>query len=485
MLVLLFAMLIIPTILMGATFPVVTRIISRDLQTVGNQVGRAYALNTVGSILGSLAAGFLLLPVLGLQITLYVLFGMNMILAAILFAGGTRASARWILVPLSLCVLFPFCFERATGWHLPDLLVRKISKAEEVLEVTEGITGTAWTTKSPLFGAKLWENRIIISRTGPGSFPVQGFIPLLLHRSIPRNVLGLCFGGGVSAHAGILFPEVQQFDFVDISEKNVELALRHFPHNSALKDDSRVRFIIDDAHNFLKFTRTRYDLILMDPNPPTLSFRCATLYTREFYQQAKGRLAEGGYFSQVLPLNHMSEKETLDVMRTFSSVFDHCLLWWNGVDPVMIGSNREFALDLRQISSRLDRPAVQRYVREYSGTARYHLLGHFLSGLLLTTERFREAAAHGSVLTNDLTALEFSTGREIDASNALRIYRNLSPWADIRAVLTGFSDADQYAEQMAVQREYLMGLLYNMLRRHGQGGRNEPIREQASSGDAA
>jgi spermidine synthase len=466
-LVLLSVMLVIPTLFMGATFPLVTRIISRELQTVGRQVGRAYALNTAGSILGSFAAGFIFLPFLGLQTTLYILFGMNMIIAAVLTAKGTRASRALAFIPLFLCVLFPAVFERAAGWHLPHTLVEKISRGEEILEVSEGVTGTAWTTKSPL-GTKLWENRVIISRTGPGSFPVQGFIPLLIHRSIPRNILGLCFGGGVSAHAGILFPEVQQFDFVDISGKNIELALNHFPHNNRLKEDSRVRFFIDDAQNFIRYAKARYDLIFMDPNPPTLSFRCAVLYTREFYQRAKERLAEGGYFSQVLPLNHLSEKETLDVMRTFSSVFDHCLLWWNGMDPVMIGSNKEFALDLRQISDRLDRPIVQKYVKEYSGTVRYHVLGHFLSGLLLTTERFREVAGPGSLLTNDLTSLEFSTGRHIDASSAVRIEQHLSPWADIRAILRELHGADQYAEQMGVQRQYLMRLLFNMLGRHGQ-----------------
>ncbi len=460
---LLLALLIMPTVLMGATFPTIARIITTDVSRVGCEIGKAYALNTIGSILGTLAAGFLFLPLLGLQVTLYLLFGANMLLAMILIAAEAEWK-YWSPVPVAACLLLPVSLHYGLHGYLPDLLVKRISRGEQILEVEEGITGTTWATNSP-FGMKLLENRVVISRTGPGSFPIQGYIPIVLAPRIPRSVLGLCFGGGVSSHAGTLFPEVERFDFVDISKENIRIALNNFVHNKGLSADSRVRFVIDDAYNFVKYATNRYDLILMDPNPPTLSFRCAVLYTKEFYQLARARLTGEGYFSQVVPLDHMSELEMMSVMRTFSSVFEHCVLWWNGVDPVMIGSRRPFCFDLREVSERLERPLVQKYVAEHSAGARYHLLGYFLSGFLLTDNGFRRVAAEGRLLTTDLTPLEFSTGRAVTPASVERIQRNLSSWIEIRGLIANVPDIDQHAEQIEGQRTYLMRMLYTMVMR--------------------
>ena len=280
LLALVFLLLILPTILMGATFPTVARIVTTDVRNAGREIGKAYAFNTVGSILGTLAMGFFFLPLLGLQVTVYALFAVNMLLAAILIAADGDWK-YWSPVPVVACLLFPLGLQYGFHGHLPELLVEKISQGEKILEVEEGITGTTWATSSP-FGMKLFENRVVISRTGPGSFPIQGYIPMVLAPRVPRSVLGLCFGGGVSSHAGTLFSEVERFDFVDISKENVRIALNNFAHNRGLRTDPRVRFVIDDAYSFVKYTRNTYDLILMDPNPPTLSFRCALLYTREF-----------------------------------------------------------------------------------------------------------------------------------------------------------------------------------------------------------
>ena len=460
-LTLLFALLIIPATFMGATFPAVIKIIATELRTVGKQVGKAYALNTAGSILGSLAAGFFFFSFLGLQSTLYILFGMNMMLAAVLLVASRRyISPYWGIIPLCLCFLFPMSLKYSLDSHLPELIVHEISKKEEVLEIGEGITGTTWATRSNHFDSvMLLENRVTFSSTDSISFLAQGHIPLLLTPKIPRSVLGLCFGGGLSHYAGRLYPEIDRFDFVDISKVNIDMALKHFPQNEGLKDDPRARFIIDDAFNFVKYAKRKYDLIISDPNPPTISFRCAALYTREFYKLARERLTDGGYFTQTVPLAHLSYVEIMSVMKTFESVFKNCMLWWNGLDPVMLGSNREFSLDIREISKRLNRPLIQKSLKEYSDVVGYNVLSHFLSGFLLTSEDFKLVAANGTVYTNDLTRLEFSTGKNVNVDSVLRIRTNLSPWIEIIRNYIGFPNSGLDIAQLTNRREYLMGIL--------------------------
>ena len=465
-LLVLFSLLIIPSILMGAVFPVVIKIIISETRIAGERIGQAFAVNTIGSILGSLTAGFLFFMIMGLQAALYILFALNMIMAGVLIASERSPSIKHLFfIPVLICLLFPVIIEFSSKGALPERIVAEISRYEEVLEIKEGITGTSWAAKSKLADVvRLVENRVVFSKTNSASFVIQGFIPQLLTVQIPRNVLGLCFGGGLSYYAGRLFPEIKHFDFVDISKKNMDLALKYFPQNKGLKDDQRVNFIVDDVYRFVKYTENRYDLIIMDPNPPILSYRCAALYTKEFYELAQKRLNEKGFFTQVLPLKHMSDTETVNVMKTFSSVFENCLMWWNGFEPVMIGSNRAFQFDVREIRMRINRPEINRPLEKYSKEADYTRLSHFLSGLLLITEDFRKIAAAGIIYTNDLNKLELSSFNNINANNITRIHGNLTPWSDAKNIFYGLSNFDQYTAQLSARREYLMKILYRKYR---------------------
>jgi hypothetical protein len=284
---------------------------------------------------------------------------------------------------------------------------------------------------------------------------------MLIAPRIPRDVLGLAFGAGLSYRGVRLFPEVRRLDFVDISKDNVEVALRHFPENAGLKDDPRARFIVDDAYSYVKYNDARYDLILMEPTPPRYSYQTAALYTREFYELARRRLAESGCFAQVLPLNDLSPEETASVMRTFSSVFAHCLLWRNGWDCLMLGGDQEFRLDLLAISERLKRPEVQRTLRECAPLVdSFYVLDNFLSGLLLADEGFRNAAASGTVYTDDRAGLRFTTGRNVSTGNIRNIHSHLSPWREMRKLFGEFPGFDKKEPLLTVKRQYFMALLY-------------------------
>jgi spermidine synthase len=458
----LFALLFIPAVLMGATFPVVTKIIATDVPSVGRRVGKAYASNVAGSIAGLLAAGFFMFPSLGLQGAVYILFGMNMVLASILLlADGNPMARRWSPVPPALAAVVLLFIIYGPGKKLMDIVLPKtLGPSEAIVEVREGVTGMSWATRSEDYGVVLWDNGTAISKE-LASFQNQGFIPLLIAPHIPRSVLGLAFGGGLSYYASGLFPEIEKIDFVDISRENIEVALKHFSENEWIGNDARTRFFIDDAYSFLKYTENTYDLILMEPTPPMLSFRNAALYTKEFYELAGNRLTEVGLFGQVLPLGNMSDIETRSVVRTFSSVFTQCLLWWNGFDTVMIGSNREFKLNLEEIQKRLSRPTVRTSLEKYSEGVDYHRIDNFIAGLLLTTKGFKRVAAGGTVYTDDLCELEFSTGMHVTLENMRWIHANQSPWAEVKGLLAKVHGANLDKDRVLAWREYLFGILYD------------------------
>src|SRR5207244_7209557 len=83
--------MIAPTVLLGALFPLVVRIVSsRKLgRRTGRTVGDAYAANTVGAIAGSFASGFILIPWLGLLGSLRLCVALNFVVAAAAFSASS------------------------------------------------------------------------------------------------------------------------------------------------------------------------------------------------------------------------------------------------------------------------------------------------------------------------------------------------------------------------------------------------------------
>ncbi|MGD0093231.1 MAG: hypothetical protein ABSE73_25230, partial [Planctomycetota bacterium] len=169
----------------------------------------------------------------------------------------------------------------------------------------------------------------------------------------------------------------------------------------------------------------------------------------------------GGFFCQVLPLKDLSPEETASVMRTFAAVFAHCLLWRNGWDCLMLGSAQEFQLDWRTVAERLQRPAIQQTLRQCAPTIdKFYILDNFLSGLLLAGEDFRQAAAGGTIYTDDRPGLRFTTGRNVTTGNIRAIHGHLTPWRELRKLFVSFPGFEAKESVLTMKREYFMALLY-------------------------
>src|ERR1044071_3602291 len=81
-----FVLLVFPTLLMGATLPVLSRFFVRSFSDLGRRVGDLYATNTLGAVLGCAFAGYVFIPMLGMRKTVYVAAGINIIIAVIILA---------------------------------------------------------------------------------------------------------------------------------------------------------------------------------------------------------------------------------------------------------------------------------------------------------------------------------------------------------------------------------------------------------------
>ena len=466
-----FLALLPPFMVMGGSFPVITRALGKTPQNIGRAASRAYAVNTLGSLGGSLLTPFVLLPLLGLNGTLIAFLACGLLCAAAVPVAfrqsdgrpqsGSRirtALAAVTCLPLLLLIGF-MSFASSTGSGDPVVsILERMKGSGEITEIRQGVLGTNWAVKTPRNQTVLYENLVAFSRGGSPSFIVQGFIPLLLMEKTPESILGLCFGGGLTYRATQFFPDIRRIDLVDISAGNVDMALRLMEGNDSLKKDPRVRFHIDDAFSYVKYSDRQYDLIQIDSNPPFYSHNCAILYSREFYDLCRSRLSSQGKFTQVLPIKQLTADEMQSILHTFSSAFPHVMLWWNALDPLMIGSNEPITVDPTVIEKHLELPGVAEALQQFSGEAKYDTLGHFLSGMLFMDGDFRSAGQSGGMNTVDKNYLEYSYDPSISLENADILKKHLTPWDKAYEASHDSAIFKTYAPQLSARRNFLVGI---------------------------
>ena len=87
-----FALLLVPTTLMGGTLPVLSRFVAGSLSELTFRVGWLYSINTFGAVAGTFLTGFVLLPHLGMQATTFVAVALNFTIFAVAYALSRRES---------------------------------------------------------------------------------------------------------------------------------------------------------------------------------------------------------------------------------------------------------------------------------------------------------------------------------------------------------------------------------------------------------
>jgi spermidine synthase len=393
--VLLFGFLLGPTLLLGASFPLVTKIYARSLNRVGRSIGTAYALNTVGAILGSFVAGFVLIPFLGKAEGLRWVCGLQLTvaLAGLLFVArhhlpatpdreraGSKGLLRWVFVGL-LFVMAGLSLYRFPDWS-PQLL--SYGRYHYFGDMVGDLLTTGWVRA-------LWQGKAILSRHEAGREVVfygdglAGFttvekaidslgtvkftllnsgkpdasshgdrstqtllahVPLLFHPH-PEKVMVLGLASGMTAGEVLHYP-VKQLDILEINPEVVKACAFFTQWNNGCLTDPRSRIIVQDGRNHLALTRERYDVIISEPSNPWMA-GLANLYTRECFLDARSRLRDGGIFVQWIHSYEMNWSTFAMAGRTFCDVFPQSLMMrtLTGLgDYLLIGFKGQARLDL-------------------------------------------------------------------------------------------------------------------------------------------
>ena len=406
-----FAIMLAPTLLMGALFPVVSRINTPRLGRLGRGVGDAYAVNSLGAIAGAAVTGFALVPAFGTEGAFKVL-GLVNVGAGLVVLGlhqrhrplrrNKAVAAAALALSVAALVLAP-----------RDVLRRILEPRRpgaELVFYREGREGVVTVAAEPGY-REMRFNRGSQVPTDYSSFQVfrlLGHLPLLLHED-PREVLVVALGGGIALGA-VARHDVTRVECVEMVPDMVAAARQEYGtfngHVLDRLEERPIHISFDDGRNHLLASGRRYDVITGDATHPG-STDSWILYTRDFYELCRSRLKEGGLFVQWLPFHGLLVDDFRTVLRTFGSVFEHATLWRTNHYSVMVGTAGPLRVDLAELESRYDR----REVRESLEEADLGTPLDVLSCFLLDEDSFAAYVGEGPVNSDDHPHLSFASRR--------------------------------------------------------------------------
>src|SRR5438309_1418078 len=428
---------LVPAIGMGMTFPLLTDLVAPGGSARGEDVGRAYALNTMGSIAGAVLTGFLLVVTFGTDLTLrlglVVSAAAALALAALAARGVAERSDQHRQLRarvLGAGVLASAGLVAALG--APRWSTRLIDLGPAIY-AREPMDRAAVETFLGHRGARQLAYRegrnatVSVWESGPGrSLKVNGKADASDHGDMDTEImLGLApvaarpqatralvigYGSGVTARVLADVPGMRRVRVVEI-EPAVLAMSRYFLHvNDTVLARSTVSVAVDDARSALQIDRARYDVIVSEPSNPWLA-GVATLYTPEFFRIVRGRLTDDGVFCQWVQLYQLPVSVVAGIVRNLHAVFPYVEIWFSSPGDVMVlGSARPLAYDAGWLG-RLVGPqgALSALGREYLGVDQpADYFGH----LLLGPTGVAELLKHSSVAhCDDLPRLEFVAAR--------------------------------------------------------------------------
>lgn len=355
-----------PTVLLGAAFPVALRLVV-DAGHVGRDVGRVVALNTLGGIAGTLLTGFVLVPVLGLVRTLGLLaIAASAIgLLAVMFS---RRSTAWGLGGVAgMAAVAALVAVFAPPDRLAELLTGSRGGTLSFYEESNGGTVAVVEQRA---GSHRFKRLYIqgVSNSGDSMtslryMRLQALLPLLIQREEPRSALVIGLGTGITAGALLRYPTLDQRVVAELLPA-VARAAPQFKGNESVANDPRVEVRLRDGRRELLGNDQRYDLITLEPPPPSAA-GVVNLYSSDFYALAAERLKPGGLFAQWLPLPTQNDEDTRSLVRSFLDVFPYATLWTTELhEMLLVGSFEPIELDVPRIAQRFKQPGVASALRE-------------------------------------------------------------------------------------------------------------------------
>jgi predicted membrane-bound spermidine synthase len=302
---------LIPTILMGASFPLISFLALSRQNKEGKTVGTVYFFNTSGNVLGGIVTGFLLLPYIGTELTLlgFSLTGLFLGLFVSRFGGKQILFIKRISLVIILSLFSIFLFPK-DGQLYDTMHIAPGNDYESFFE--EGRDGTIMTYQ---YQEEVWNYINGLTHGGrpsPGTYyhviDAMSYVPKI------ENVLIIGYGTGSTTETVLKNKDIKKVTLVELNKTLIK-NLKKLPVFDEMLNDNRLNIIIDDGRRFLLQSNEKYDLICIDALRLTTSYS-NNLYSRQFFVLINQHLTGRGIFMVATRKNSV-------VLNTVLSVFEH------------------------------------------------------------------------------------------------------------------------------------------------------------------
>jgi tetratricopeptide (TPR) repeat protein len=429
--------MLVPTTLMGASFPLASRLYIRRERSVSQAVGTVYAANTIGTILGAFAGGFILIPLFHIQTTILIAVFANILVAcAFLRFGATperQASAPRLV--LALLAVFAFGALAIPEWDASRMSIgpfeqgrffyqshEKNTRAQidkfinesQLLYHNEGVATTV-TVKQFNFPDQPQQITLFVNgkadASSGGDMPTQilsGQIPMLLHPD-PKDVLVIGLASGITLGSAATHENTQTLDCAEISPGVIEACVNFFyPYNYNVTADPRVNILATDGRNHVALTEKTYDVIISEPSNPWIA-GIGDLFTREFFTASRDRLNDDGLLLVWFNAYNNNAESFASVLATFHDVFPQMRLFSavEGTDFLLVGAKDGFDAPYDRVLKRMNEPRVAADLSRIGVQTPADLLGHLAMG----PDGLQAFSADAQRVTDDNALLEFNIPR--------------------------------------------------------------------------
>ncbi|MGD0897353.1 MAG: fused MFS/spermidine synthase [Thermoguttaceae bacterium] len=430
------------SILSGVQFALLIALRGRGDKDVGRQVGSTYAFNTMGGILGSLAGGFGLIPLLSAvgawRAVGITLAGLCAYLAVV--AARAQRQRRSSLAPLGIGIiaLLLLTFTGPTAmWRHGDIgagrarLPKPWTENAKITWENAQRRGIVWEADGVEAGVAIAvESGLSFMVNGKcdgnaiGDAPTQmclGILPAALHPD-PKTCFVVGLGTGETAGWLGKIPSVQRVDAVEIEPALNEMVRRCAAVNGDVLNNPKVHVIYNDAREVLLTNRQTYDIIASEPSNPYRA-GIANLFTREFYQAAGRRLNEGGLFIQWLQAYETDETTVFTVFATLKSAFEHVEIWQSKNDDMLLLCSKEpFSYTAEGLRRRIaEEPYRTALAVAWRAAEMEGLLARYVAGERLVDEASRNYAR--SLNTDDHNRIEYGFARTLGRPGGFSLAR--------------------------------------------------------------
>jgi spermidine synthase len=412
------AMMLVPTIGIGMTLPLVSHVCVRHMSILGKRIGSVFSVNTLGNMLGAALCGVVLIPHLGLQETMELFLMASGLLGSLLFFFAlTGGALRRLVAFLALVPVLLFVEATTSRWNGNVFNTGFYRVHERLAHSYRDYTTIALASSEIVFQEDGPDVSVVVARNvrdGVLSLKVNGkadagtgrdmetqlllsHIPMLLHPH-PQDVLMVGYGSGISSGALLTHP-VRRYDIVEISETVMRGAHAFDRVNGRPLDDPRTHVVIADAKEFLKLqAASQYDVIISQPSNPWVT-GMGNLFSKEYFVEAARHLKPHGMMAFWVQLYDTNDALLSVVLNTFSAVFPEVTAWQQNNDLVLVGSLTPQKLDPAVLAERIVRLGKEHPASPLIAPASSPL--PFLAGQMLSSAQFKSRFPGTGTLNSD------------------------------------------------------------------------------------